>query len=132
MNKTKEEKRTETKPKTITVLQQREDQLQLIRDSLEDAYYRLEELQSDVDGQVEELEKLDIENDMGHKGIMKEEAAEKLFGLGRLPDECEVEEAIAEVEAVSEKLEGSRSQCSNAVDDIEEVEFEWSWGPKAS
>ena len=91
MNKTKEEKRTETKPKTITVLQQREDQLQLIRDSLEDAYYRLEELQSDVDGQVEELEKLDIENDMGHKGIMKEEAAEKLFGLGRLPDECEVD-----------------------------------------
>ena len=128
MNKTKEEKGTETKPKMITVLQQqakdREDQLQLIRDSLEDAYYRLEDLQSDVDRQVEELEKLDIEDDQS--------LVVELFGLGRLPTEDEWTEAIEEVEAVSEKLEGIRSQCSNAVDDIEEVEFEWSWGPKAS
>lgn len=124
MNKTKEEKRTETKPKTITVLQQREDQLQLIKDSLEDAYYRLEELRSDVDEQVEELEKLDIENDQSLVG--------ELFGLGRLPTEDEWTEAIEEVEAVSEKLGDIWMQCSNSVDDIEEVEFEWSWGPKAS
>ena len=124
MNKTKEEKRTETKPKTITVLQQREDQLQLIRDSLEDAYYRLEDLQSDVDRQVEELEKLDIENDQS--------LVVELFGLGRLPTEDEWTEAIEEVEAVSEKLGDIWMQCSNSVDDIEEVEFEWSWGPKAS
>ena len=124
MNKTKEEKGTETKPKMITVLQQREDQLQLIRDSLEDAYYRLEDLQSDVDRQVEELEKLDIEDDQS--------LVVELFGLGRLPTEDEWTEAIEEVEAVSEKLGDIWMQCSNSVDDTEEVEFEWSWGPKAS
>ena len=124
MNKTKEEKRTATKPKTITVLQQREDQLQLIRDSLEDAYYRLEDLQSDVDRQVEELEKLDIEDDQS--------LVVELFGLGRLPTEDEWTEAIEEVNAVSNKLGDLLNQCDSAVDDIEEVEFEWSWGPKAS
>ena len=128
MNKTKEEKGTETKPKMITVLQQqakdREDQIRLIRDSLEDAYYRLEDLQSDVDRQVEELEKLDIEDDQS--------LVVELFGLGRLPTEDEWTEAIEEVEAVSEKLGDIWMQCSNSVDDTEEVEFEWSWGPKAS
>lgn len=144
LNKTEEEKGTEAKPKMITVLQRqhlaistqqqakdREDQIRLIRDSLEDACSRLEELRSDVGEQVRELEMLDIAPGINCEGIENEWMVVELFGLGRLPTEGEWTDAIEEVNAVSNKLDDLWMECVRSVrraGDLE-VEFEWSWGP---